>query len=650
MNKAKGLLESERESDRSEAVALLAGTASLSGVELLARQLEREPSAYVRRQIIRALGEMRNHRTAAVTAGLLSSADAAVRNAALEVMRNLGPVAVPALEERMQSPSRDLRKLAADALAAIPGERASRLLQKGLDDPDPNVAAASAEALGGRKEPDAAALLRMKLAEANNVWVAFSIIEALARLGDPTAMPTIDTYLASFRGGRRERMALAGIWAFAAGRLGDERCLPAAWDLRREGLLTPRELLILLGSLQDRGIEPGPAGAEMNDLIAQYLEDGGSREAVTAARLAARCCPALLYIHLPKLVAKFGQSESVREELLQALLQAGPSPERLSRLLENAEDRLAGLLLGAAEQAMVILPLEVLQELAGRADEVIVRQSVSLAWRCGIGAEPFLNAMARHREPEVAAVALSGLGLICGEGAQPVLLKALEHPSGRVRRQAADTLSILSPQGLQTELERLFDRCPETARPEVLEVMTALGSANLHSAYLRAAAAADRDVRSRVARASRLIRSEEVFLSVMESLANDPDQEVRRVAIASLASRSGDGVYRLLRYLYENDPCRNHRYHILTCPEIFRHPETFEWLTDNIEQVDPLLRLAAVRGMTRMGAKGKEYLEALLESLSGTGCGTVTGCDEEMAQAVSQELKRIGGRRDELDD
>ncbi|MBM7865842.1 hypothetical protein GTO89_03410 [Heliobacterium gestii] len=646
MNKAKGLLESEHESDRSEAVALLSRSASPSGVELLARQLEREPSAYVRRQIIRALGEMRSHHTAAVAAHLLASAEASVRNAALEVMRALGPVALTALEERLLDPSRDLRKLAVDALAAIPGERAGGMLLRGLDDPDPNVAAASAEALGGRAEPGAVAPMQAKLAKTENVWVAFSLIEALARLGDPASMAGIDAFLTSFQGGRRERTAVAAIWAFAAGRLGDAACVSVAWELRRENLLTAKELLRLLHSLQARGIDPGPSFPELDDLIARHLEDGGSREAVAAAHLAARCCPTLLYIHLPYLVGRFGQDESVLEELLPALLQAGPSPDRFIRLLENADDRLARLLLGAAEQAMVILPLTILRELAGRADSALVRHAVSLAWRCGIGAESFLTAMTVHPEPDVAAVALSGLGLICGEGAVPALLKALEHPSGRVRRQAADTLSILAPPGLQPELERLFDRCPESARPEALEVMTALGGANLHSAFLRAAAASDRDVRSRVARASRLIRSDEVFLSVMESLANDPDQEVRRVAIASLASRSGDGVYRLLRYLYENDPCQNHRYHILACPEIFRHPETFEWLTDNIEQTDPLLRLAAVRGMARMGAKGKEYLEALLESLS----ASAPEADEEIAQAVGQELKRIGGRRDGLGD
>ncbi len=70
------------------------------------------------------------------------------RNAAVDALIHFGGSAVPALLEARTSDDADLRKLVVDALAGIADSRAREPLQELLEDPDPNVRAASADALG----------------------------------------------------------------------------------------------------------------------------------------------------------------------------------------------------------------------------------------------------------------------------------------------------------------------------------------------------------------------------------------------------------------------------------------------------------------------------------------------------------------------
>lgn len=632
---AKTLLNSELEAERCTGVEMLAAGGHPGGIELLAGRLKIEQSPYVRRRIICALGGTSCSFAAAVAVRLLSSPEAYVRNAALEILWELGGAALPSLEKIFNDPSRNLRKLAADALARIPGDAASSLLVAGLQDEDPNVVNACAEALGTRRDPRAIPALVQVLKQAVNVWVAFGIIESLANLDDTGVLDTIHEFVSRPGWDRRERIILAGIWAYAVSRLGDERSLPAAWEMYGRGDLTAQEMVLLLYGLHQRGIDTGPGDFAIESLLMGQLEKGSVKTLSAAAHLAAANCPALLYNFLPSLTERFSSNKEVIEDLTKALIQAGPSSTRLNSLLHSAADPLAGLVLSVAEQCEMVLSMEAIRELAGRKDLNIVRRAVALAWRCGAVAEAFLKDMADHPDREIAAAALSGLGMLGTGGALQLLLRSLEHPDLLVRRQAVDCLVMLSPAGLAGEIERLFERCPDFARPEVLEVMTTLKNMPLADAFQRAAAVADSELRARVARICRLIREDEVFFSVMETLANDPDQEVRRIAILSMSSRTGEGVYRLLSYLYNHDPCKMHRYFILSCPEIYRHQGTFEWLVENIELADPLLRLAAVRGMGRMGEAGRQYLRATLES--------PLGDDEDLAEIIQQELEKNGG-------
>ena len=70
------------------------------------------------------------------------------RNSAVEALVRCGPETIPALVETLESSDVDVRKLAVDTLAGIGDESARDALNEMLCDPDSNVRAATADALG----------------------------------------------------------------------------------------------------------------------------------------------------------------------------------------------------------------------------------------------------------------------------------------------------------------------------------------------------------------------------------------------------------------------------------------------------------------------------------------------------------------------
>jgi hypothetical protein len=108
------------------------------------------------------------------------------RNAAVDALIHSGGKAIPALLAERSSSDVDVRKLVVDALAGIADSRASEPLKEMLEDPDPNVRASAADALGaigGNGVPEA--LISKAAASDEDQLVRFSAIHALNVLEFP---------------------------------------------------------------------------------------------------------------------------------------------------------------------------------------------------------------------------------------------------------------------------------------------------------------------------------------------------------------------------------------------------------------------------------------------------------------------------------
>ena len=118
------------------------------------------------------------------------------RNAAVDALIHFGEKAIPALLAERSSPDIDVRKLVVDVLAGIGDLRASEPLQEMLEDPDSNVRASAADALGaigGDGVPEV--LIRKAADSGEDQLVRFSAIHALDALEFPVRASELGSVL-----------------------------------------------------------------------------------------------------------------------------------------------------------------------------------------------------------------------------------------------------------------------------------------------------------------------------------------------------------------------------------------------------------------------------------------------------------------------
>ncbi len=123
----------------------------------------------------------------ALVAALHDKLDIGLRNAAVEALVGVGQDVLALVVGELGKLDADGRKLAIEVLAGVPDPRGARALEGCLEDPDPNVRAAAAEALGraGASGDEARELATAALVSAlgdAEVGVVLGALEALAAL------------------------------------------------------------------------------------------------------------------------------------------------------------------------------------------------------------------------------------------------------------------------------------------------------------------------------------------------------------------------------------------------------------------------------------------------------------------------------------
>jgi len=629
-------INSKNETERCAAIEELVRLGHLSTIIVLVDQLEKETSFYVRRRLIQALGGMQSSHTGLIVARLFVSVEAHVRNAAVEVLQALQEFALPTIETLLADPSRDIRKLSVDVLDKIPGEKAFSLLIQGLQDTEPVIVSACVEALGRKRDQRALSPLLDLLQASTNVWISFSVIEASAILSDPQVLEDLYRHINHSRWGKQDRILLFGIWAFTVGQLGDPIWLPKIWKMLEREELSKDAVAEVLVSFSQRGITWEHEDPLLEEILRRQFLKGEYARINPLAHLALLKKPQLFYQFLPRLIENFDDEEAMCDDFLQGIRLAEPTVGQLNGLLPGASDKLAKFVLRISEECGIPIEIENLLELASREDPQIVLKTAVVAWQSGPKAESFLQGMVKHKDSEVVAAVINGLGLLGSTLVVPLLREGLSNSDEVIRRRVVEALCRLSPFVLMEEIERLVEDSPEYSLPEILEVVAFFEHPSLQRVIQRIGDVGDEVTRAKIAKSARLIRLEELFLTVMKLLSNDPDPEVRLQVILSLAPRRGHEIYCLLAYLYRYEQSSKNRYYILVCPEIYRHSTTMDWLQENIKGSDPLLQWVAAKGLGEMGDVGRQYLREIYE--------VAQDKDERLAEIIHQELDKNGGQ------
>ena len=120
---------------------------------------------------------------------LLESDDPAIRNYAVEILEYAGEASLPALVNLCEAESEDLRKFAVDIIGGIGVKSDSDAYVRCvglLEDPNTNVAASAAEALGRIGDPAALPFLESKF-ESAHPWTQCHILMSIASLDGESA-------------------------------------------------------------------------------------------------------------------------------------------------------------------------------------------------------------------------------------------------------------------------------------------------------------------------------------------------------------------------------------------------------------------------------------------------------------------------------
>jgi HEAT repeat protein len=161
------------------------------GVPALVDRLDAEPSRAVRDAIFHALTRIDGDAAIEGSIRLLYSADAQIRNQAVDVLRSKGAPSIPFLSTVMREGDKDMRKLVLDVLSGFGTSDAEGLYALALADADPNVVITAIENLGKTGAVAFRSRIEGLLQNDAHPMMTAVCLEALVGIGEPSSLAAI---------------------------------------------------------------------------------------------------------------------------------------------------------------------------------------------------------------------------------------------------------------------------------------------------------------------------------------------------------------------------------------------------------------------------------------------------------------------------
>ncbi len=672
-------LYSDDEAARRFAVEDLGDIRDTRGIPPLVKLLS-DASAGIREPVVDALsliGKVEGEAVVLAMLPALRSEDTPLRNAACEVLRNVGELSVTHLGKLLSDDDKDVRKFAVDVLALIASPAAGDTLTKALDDVNINVAAAAAEALGQIKCGAAVEALTSSL-QANG-WVRCSVARSLGQIGGTEALLALNNLV----GDEDEMVAFTAVQAL--GDAGDmaslqyllyllehtnpmiasasfgtvERILDrtdsSQWrELCGQVPLEPLMKLIshpnadmrrsatkLLGKVGDDSVVPPLVAALVAD---ENRDDEELRELALQAivSIAPDDITPIANVLSEDTISVEGRCELVdvlgrvgRPEAFTAVAQLLDNPQVILRRV--ACRVIAGL---DAGRACVLL----CKSLTDSDGHVRANAARSLGEVMAGEAVPSIVPLLEDPCPEVREAAAWAIGTIGGIEASNVVavLKPLlsdEYPD--VREAAAGALVSISSDHAMTAIKELAGSDDEDQRVLAVKI---LGSAESHISI-------DQILKSALSDPSPMVcaqaiqafagRNDIEFSDVFLKGLDHDDSQVRSATLKFLSKQEpGEWATRLCD-VFKNDPDEQVRHDCAIALGYLNPPgatdNLIEFLTDG--PLTPFIVLAAIGALARIGdPSAEDVLGELAGSDDPEICETAATALEEMMENVAASV------------
>lgn len=513
------------------------------------------------------------------------------RNAAVEALIQFGSEALSPLADAIGTDDPGVRKLIADALAAIADGRSLPHVLGLVEDPDPNVRAATADALGAIGGEAAETALRHLATDVEEVsLVRFSALHALSVQGNPM---------------RASELGAA---------LDDPTLCPAA--------------LLLLGCPDDR---------EAVSILLKAL---------------AAPSPSAREAAMGSLLILIGRSDGARSEELVAQIRevADSSPTLVGSALQRLADAdLPTRLILVQFLGLSRIPEAVVPILRAGRDEALAEVSLSTLEALGPLAEETLDGCWSDLDSGSRRDACAFLGRTDGSRGALRLLEALDDVDPEVRiaaaravaqRAAAEAVPVLVRRLGAAALDGEFDNGAEiVAVTEALIALSECASLTDEVVELLRSGLEDAPDRVRFAMAgvlATIVRPADA--PMVELLLRDPDAGVRRAAVEALARLDPVAATETLRPALGDESARVRAAAaraLGSCPS----DDVFDDLGRLAGDEEPLVRAAAVRAAGDRYSGSDEAHRKVALDLIAAGLAD----DAMVALAAVKALNQVGG-------
>ncbi len=491
-----------------------------------------------------------------LVAAITQGENVGLRNAALEVLRGLGPGSSDALRRALERAPAHGRKFVVEALGDTGDPAVVPDLAEASEDADPNVAAAAIDALARLGGPGAERALRDRL-RAPDPFHRMAALDGLDRLAATVPWEEIAPLLGDRlvrrvalrvlgRTGRTEAVAtlvealgdgsphVVGTAATSLGRLYAELGGAAAEVARRASVLEPQAKSSLRSLLASDDLPARKAAATLLLLardseavpgIVQLVSEGAlGREAVAVLR---------------------GWGTDAVPPLLDASSRTAGAAQGVA--LELAADLVAApaMLGGAPDPALESRVREAVRHALASPEPAVVRAAVrSLTWFAEPSDAPRLVELAGGADEDVARAAGAVLESLAGRAAEAV--RDSLRPVPLEGAAGAALTPVVAQLGGQEAFERLsaaLSADDAATRRAAVEALAELGGARAAEHVALALADDDVGVQSAAARALGRIRDEEGRPAGADHLllALGSDSPAVRAAAARGLGEAGDG-------------------------------------------------------------------------------------------------------------
>ena len=570
----------------------------------LIERLAGEKERYQQEKIARKIGMMKYEQTAECIAELLYSADAYVRNIAIEILASLGEKALPVLERKLQDKDRNIRKFSLDALMNIRMAKSCEIALNALDDPDENVVEAAVEVIGEQQYTEASGRLIDMLKRTDSVWVLNALIRAFARLGVKGIVCEIYEKILSLRATTIEKGILVNTLVKSIGTIGSSQDIEKVLNTYSvEYRVDDFNLTFGLSGLivnNDVSLLPKELVTEIDRVFKEYRDYSNAE--LTLLLIAASVKLQLVFFleDIKEIIFLHKGEEFFIENLLDLICMLNDIPHDFVReVLNSAEPELILMGLKLIYKKHICGFNSIVEELCNSADSEISNLAINIISDLDCYRNIVLLESLTDFNEEAATIAIKGISVPDAKSVD-FLLSRIEHKSRNVRKAASAKLVSLTSEICIKKLEDIVKRNLGEEGIEALEVMFRFDK-DLAWKYITARLdSRDDGVRIRLVD---IVEGENDnnYYNFMETMINDPSAIVRKKVIKSLCRRIEDRSLQLLEKLLLGESDIANRKNIISNMYRFNNDKALNITIEAAGNSNTLIRLAAVRSLALFG-------------------------------------------------